>query len=353
MNVHFSFKTAKTPDVEKEIQQQVDKLSRRLQVFRPELVHLRGGFVETQTKTGGFGVTLNLRLPSGQMAAQQDAPTATAAVKAAFREIFDQLNAHKDLLRNRHKWRRIAKEHRRVPFEHTLAAVPADGKPANGSTDTREAREVHWFINNNLQRLNRYIDREINFRINSGLLAGNLISKEEVLDEAIAAALSGEDHRPESLSTERWLYGLALRSIQTVATRNGDDGVTIHFEEPAGKQNVTGSDELWLQFHQPDDFLNEESVLADPSRTTPELVAASDEFISQIEAALAGATAVEREAFVLLAIEGFTAEEIAQVTGRSLEQVKKSIELARTRVEQKLPSGNALKKELLKHSRTA
>jgi len=42
MNVHISYKLPKTPDLEKEFNHQIEKLKRRLQVFRPELVHLRG-----------------------------------------------------------------------------------------------------------------------------------------------------------------------------------------------------------------------------------------------------------------------------------------------------------------------
>jgi len=42
MNVHIGYKVHKTPDIEKEIHAQVEKLRRRLQVFRPELVHLKG-----------------------------------------------------------------------------------------------------------------------------------------------------------------------------------------------------------------------------------------------------------------------------------------------------------------------
>ena len=40
MNVHISYKLRKTPDLEKEINHLVEKLRKRLQVFRPELLHL-------------------------------------------------------------------------------------------------------------------------------------------------------------------------------------------------------------------------------------------------------------------------------------------------------------------------
>ena len=42
MNVHFSYKISKTSDLEKEVKHQLEKLNKYLQVFRPELVHIKG-----------------------------------------------------------------------------------------------------------------------------------------------------------------------------------------------------------------------------------------------------------------------------------------------------------------------
>src|SRR5581483_11704136 len=127
MNVHVSYKVQKTPDIEREINQQTEKLRKRLQVFRPELVHLRGS-VEQNSPREGFVVSLNLRLPSGQMAVQQSASTASAAIKGAFEDLLQQLNKHKALLRSSHRWPRWRRgtETRpkvQVPFEQTIAAV--------------------------------------------------------------------------------------------------------------------------------------------------------------------------------------------------------------------------------------
>src|SRR6266513_4922971 len=83
MNVHVSYKLPKTPEIEKEIQHWTGKIQKRLQVFKPELVHLKGS-VEQNSPREGTIVSLNLRLPSGQMAVREAAPTAAAAVKAAF-----------------------------------------------------------------------------------------------------------------------------------------------------------------------------------------------------------------------------------------------------------------------------
>src|SRR6202043_298 len=77
MNVHVSYRLPKTPAVEKDIQHHIEKLRKRLQVFRPELIHLKG-MVEELTAREGMVVTLNLRLPSGQMAVEAKASTAAA-----------------------------------------------------------------------------------------------------------------------------------------------------------------------------------------------------------------------------------------------------------------------------------
>ena len=47
MNVHVSYRLHKIPAVEKDIQHQIERLQKRLQVFRPELIHLKGVVEET------------------------------------------------------------------------------------------------------------------------------------------------------------------------------------------------------------------------------------------------------------------------------------------------------------------
>lgn len=351
MNVHFSYKASKNVETEREIERQTEKLSKRLQVFRPDLIHLHGNVAPSATNGGGITVSLNLRLPSGQMATQNTAPSAIGALKTCFHDLIHQLNAHKDLLRNRHQWHRLSKEHREVPFEETLAAVNSNGTPAMGGT--LAGRDIDQYVATELPRLNRFIDRELRYREATGMLQPELVKREEVVDEAIATALSGEEQRPDRISVERWLYGLALNAIATVAERNGDESGTVHLELPAGRQNVSGSDDEYLQFHQTDDKLSREDIVPNQDTSTPEAIALSDEFIDQVEKALTGARPEQREAFTLFAIEGFTVDEIAEVSKREPADVKKSIRAARDLVDHKLPNGNALKKHLLNSSQVA
>src|SRR5271165_4997820 len=196
MNVHVSYRLNKIPAVEKDIQHQIERLQKRLQVFRPELIHLKG-VVEEISPREGTSVSLNLRLPSGQMAVQVSAANAAAAVKSAFEDLLQQVNKHKEILRSSHKWQRGKRGDsarpgsvvREVPFEKTLAAV---------FPPTISADDVRSYVNVNLARLERFVEREIYFREAQDLIAADSLSKEEVIDETIAAALgwSGEARTP-------------------------------------------------------------------------------------------------------------------------------------------------------------
>jgi len=346
MNVHVSYKVPKSPDIEKEISHQIEKLRRRLQVFRPELVHLKA-ILEQVSSRVGIQVALNLRLPSGQLAAQKSAANPTAAVKTAFDDLVQQINRHKELLRSSHKWRRwrgVAQESPEpgVPFEKTVAAV---------LPPTISADDIHSYVNANLSRLERFIDRELYFRRAAQDIPEDGFTTEEVVDEVIAQALSDGD-RPEKLALEPWLYRLAMQVMDEMSNPLNDPESSVRLEDSRRRQNVEASDEPALQFHQPDEGWTKESVIADRRLTTPEQAAYSDEMIALIQAALRGADRADREAFLLYGIEGFSLPEIAAITGRHPEAVRESVDRARERVRSAPFIAHDFPKELAARTRT-
>jgi DNA-directed RNA polymerase specialized sigma24 family protein/ribosome-associated translation inhibitor RaiA len=325
MNVHVSYRLHRIPSVEKDIQHQIERLQKRLHVFRPELIHLKGS-VEENSPREGTTVSLNLRLPSGQMAVQKSASTATAAVKVAFEDLLQQLNKHKELLRSSHKWqrRRSAASDRyppQIPFEQTVAVV---------YPPTVSAEDVRSYVNVNLSRLELFVEREIYFREAQEQMERGAVTKDEVIDETIAAALDSNIEKPEKMRLEPWLYRLALMALTELTRPVGsNDGNSVHLEESARPRDVKASDEPQLQFHQPDETITGENVIADGRMKTPEQIVASDEMMRVIATALRGAGAGPREAFILYAIEGFAIEEIAVITAQPPDRVLTCISSAR------------------------
>jgi RNA polymerase sigma factor (sigma-70 family) len=331
MNIHFSYKISKTADLEKQAHHQLEKLKKHLQVFRPQLIHIRG-MVEENSAREGFVVSLNLRLPSGQMAAQEKRPTAAAAIKAAFDALIEQVKHHKRTLRSKHKWvRRRAANYtgaETVPFESTVAAVwPETVSPV----------DIAGYIDANLPRLERFVQRQITYRESLGELLSDQVAPEDVVAEAIANALGDELEKPERVKIEPWLYRLASEAIDRIAAGDGSLG-DVPLERHHRAQNVQASDEARLQFHQPDDQLLEEDTIADGHAGNPEELAARQELITLVQLALRDAQRSDREVFILYAVEGFTQEEIATITNHTMEEVSASVRKARQHLQRALPT---------------
>jgi RNA polymerase sigma factor (sigma-70 family) len=345
MNVHFSYKISKTADLEKQIKLQLEKLNKYLQAFRPDLVHVKG-IVEENSAREGFVVSLNLRLPSGQMAAQEKSPNATTAMKAAFDALTEQLKQHKQLLRSKHKWvRRRGAEHRpadSVAFEDSVAVV----RPETVSAD-----DISFYIGVNLPRLERFVERQMNYRESQGDLLPDQVALDDVVAEAICTALGDELEKPERIKIEPWLYRLANEAIDRLATSDGNER-DIPLERQHGTQNVQASDESRLQFHQPDDKLLEEDIIADGHAGNPEELAARSELIELVQLALRHAGAAEREVFILYAVENFTQEEIAAITNHTLEEVHTSIRKARQHLQRALPIKDLFKDKLVEYTQS-
>jgi len=350
MNVHISYKVPKSPDLEQQINQNIEKLSRRLQVFRPELVHLHA-IVEEGAARAGFDVHLDLRLPSGDIAARKQARQIDAAIKGAFEDLLQQVGKHKDRLRAQHLWpnrRRAVRSHEvsQVPFEETVAAV---------SPQTVSDEDISSYVNANLPRLQRFVERELRFRVNNGELRPYQLSAREIISEAIANALDHEE-KPEKLALEPWLYRLSLRALRDLAHRSTEEVESVHLEDlPRGRESHLGqgSDEPILQFHQPDESITEENIIPNRGVSTPEESAASDEMVRMIEVALLGTKSEDREAFLLYGIEGFTVDEISAISNRPGEDVRGSIRTAREHLQKNLPAPVPLKEKLLQNTKIA
>lgn len=349
MNVHISYKAGKTPEVEREFKHQLEKLARRLQVFRPELVHFHA-ILELQNGHSARA-SLNLRLPSGQMAAQKSGDTVLAAIKNAFTDLLSQLNKHKELLRGNWNWKRRRASGGRDATDVALEQPTALPQPRTEQAEP-ENRDVSTWINANLQKLEKFVDRELRYRIATQQIHEDQISREEVIDEVMVSVLSHEESSADDLPLESRLYRLALRAVRRVAEDNADIA-TVSLDAPAGVQNVSGSDENVLQYHQPDDSLREESVIRDQTVRTPEEIFASEEMVGQLNLVLREVKPAEREVFVLYALEGFTVEEIVRITDLPAHHIRDFIQHAREHVQRTLPPQNELRQKLLRHSRVA
>jgi DNA-directed RNA polymerase specialized sigma24 family protein len=217
---------------------------------------------------------------------------------------------------------------------------------------TVSPEDIRSYVNANLSRLERFVDREIQYREAADLLPADSVTKEEVIDEAVARALGDGTEKPERLTLEPWLYQLSMRVLDEMGADDSDGVESVRLQDSARKFNVRATDEAHLQYHQPDETLTRESTIRDDRTATPEDIAASDEMVAMVYLALRSASDMDREAFILNAVEGFTIEEIAAISERKPEEVRESIRAAREQLRKSPPVANRLRDKLLQKTGT-
>src|SRR5258708_38459003 len=344
MNVHVSLKAGKTPDIAREIQTHIQKLQRRLRVFKPDMVRVQA--LIDQESGQRYSVSLNLRLPTGQVAAQQSGANLLTIIKSAFADLLSQISKHKELLRRRWRHKRVQGVLEVEPPE--MPAVSATSHEAQGDQAPQNGELEKW-LSTNLTALKSFIEHELQYRISAGELRRDQITPEEVMDEAVLSALSHENGRAALLPSERWFRRLALQGVRRLVRASWDMG-NLSLDDPAGTENVVGDVDNVLRHLPPDEAPPEEILIGNLGEPAPEQLVATEEMVGQLDAVLREVSSLDREAFVLYTLEGFTIDEISRLVGRPPEQVRQAIRKARQQVERKLPPQNDLKRPLLVRS---
>jgi ribosomal subunit interface protein len=106
MKLSISYKHVESHDaLETEISRSVQKLTRLLKSYEPDLVQLHGVFTKNSHQDE-HSFSLTLSLPTGALHATGTGENARAACKQAFSELAVQVKKHQSLLRRDYEWKR-------------------------------------------------------------------------------------------------------------------------------------------------------------------------------------------------------------------------------------------------------
>lgn len=327
MNVQFTVQVPKNPDLDRMVERLVEKLERLLMVFQPELVQLHGRLVR-HTSREGVVCTLNLRLPTGQLAAEDSANTAQAALRTASEELLEQLKKHKQRLRGEQT--RRGRQRSTAAFAATLATpgeVPA-------AYQQQRRQDLARYVSANVEHLQRFVERQIHLREHLGELRPGQVEPTEVLDEMIASALS-EQGNPERIERNRWFYLLAVNAIRRLARPDeaAAEGA-LSLEGELAPDEAAEAERY--EFFQPDDEVQLQDVMPDRGMATPEEITYSNEMLDLLESALGRLSPQHREDLVLFALEGFTLRELSLLSQRPAAEIYTGLLEARRQLGQQM-----------------
>ncbi|HLU99926.1 MAG TPA: sigma-70 family RNA polymerase sigma factor, partial [Acidobacteriota bacterium] len=162
------------------------------------------------------------------------------------------------------------------------------------------------------------------------------IEPQALVDEVFLELSSNAAARPTNLSLEQWMIQVTRQKLRSRLRELRQLG-----EEPRVEESVDAElqwEDEALNFYQPDESLHLADLIEDQRIETPEEALQREEAEQQLRAAIARLPEDVRESFVLFALEGFTSDEVAMITGREPQLVLQEVEKARHALRQEMQS---------------
>lgn len=296
------------------IDRQAQKISKALHTFSSEVVDL-DVTVAKLTRGSQYQTSMLLTIPQRSIRVEEIEDNPTSSIVRAFAELRRRINRFKSQLTRERLWRR-------EPLR-TWTEDVGDTSQVLGNS-----------INQNLEKIENYIRRELYHNVVTGILPPGHVEPHALVDDVFLEVTSNIHSRPPSVSVEQWMFQIArerIRELLEELEKRRDDA---HIDELA-QASDQWEDEL-LNFYQPDESLHIEDLVRDDKSADPEQLLEREEVEERLQEAIALLPDSVRESFVLFAVEGFTSDEVAMITGQGSSQVLADVESARETLRKRL-----------------
>ncbi|HEX9455690.1 MAG TPA: sigma-70 family RNA polymerase sigma factor [Candidatus Binatia bacterium] len=204
-------------------------------------------------------------------------------------------------------------------------------------------REVFFAAaSHQLNRLYDFVRHQLAYFESIGDLVPGELTAEDVVDDVMLGAYHEFLKQPDDRDIGKWLTELARERLRRKVKRlKSDRKRAVHIEEDvletAPAEAVTSLGEEILDFYQPDDDLKLEDMFPDVDVSTPEVfVAAKEELLRCVNAALAGMPREWRRTLRQRYVSGLTAAELAAALDKSAPEIERILEYGRQHLRQRL-----------------
>ncbi|RLD15786.1 hypothetical protein DRI50_03435 [candidate division KSB1 bacterium] len=308
------------PDAETEkiIARKIEKIEKLLESFNEDLFFLRINFNEIK-KRKRFNVRLMMQILGRHLRVKKEGPDLPAVTIEAFEALIREIKKFKEFLRNEPEFRRKIR--------------PSYKEKINKAQLKQEVQEAfEKYVEEIMPRLYSFALKEVRNRIYQGQLRQGDIQVKDVLDEAIVRVSDMIKNETEFKEKEvkKELYRHIIRIINKW-TKERRSQLSI-LDKTIPPEEI--DNELY-EFYQPDDILHVEDVIPDTVET-PEDEVEEEELQKSIDQVISMMPDKWRQAFRLIELEGFSPDEVAMIQDRSVEEVKKEVEMARAFIAEKM-----------------
>ena len=305
-------------ETEKLIQRKLEKIEKLLENFNEDLFFLRINYDQIK-KRKRYNIRLMLQVVGRYLRVKKDGPDLTAVTNEAFDALIREIKKFKEFLRNEPEFRRKIR--------------PTYKEKINKAQLKEEVQEAfERYVEQIMSRLYSFALKEIRNRVYQGQLKPGDIQVKDVLDEAIVQVSESIKDATEFKEREvrKELYRHIIRIINQWTQERRSQLSMLDKTIPPEEIDT----ELY-EFYQPDDIVHVEDIIPDTIET-PEEELEDEEMQKAIDQVISMMPDKWRQAFRLIELEGFSVEEVAMIQDRTPEEVKKTLEMARAFVAEKI-----------------
>jgi RNA polymerase sigma factor (sigma-70 family) len=298
------------------IDRHADKVQKILPTFTAQDLDLHVN-LERLPRGKQYHTVLVMTMPQRTLRVERMENNPATSVLRAFDELLRKVKKFKSQLNRESLWKK---------------------EPVSVGTESPsyEKRILEDAINQNLDKIENYIRRELFHRTFTNDVPDGLLQTRALVDEVFLEVSSRAMDRPENLPLEQWMFQIAREELNTRLQDFRESSKEIHVEERANTPSQWDDEEQ--TFYHPDEVLSLEDLIRDEHAVSPEQLLAQEEAKDELHKAIASLPDAVRESFVLFALEGLNSDEVAMIMGKSPTEVVQNVEKARMELRKYLVS---------------
>jgi RNA polymerase sigma factor (sigma-70 family) len=307
------------------------RLEKLLAPYRPDLQDVRLTIHRHQQnpQRAWYEGRAVVHLPTGTLAAEANDKEPRAVVDRLADTLAGEIKRHKERVRKDYVFKR--KERARADLSAAGPLLERDREVGRREDFFELLRPLLGFLRDHARRELRILELE-------GVLHRNEVDAAEVLDEVLIRAWERFADRPKHLALDLWLTYLLHEVLDTWAKQEPRPHASLAERAPEEAVSV-GEQEWWAALLGYDDSFTLEDLLPGSEGTEAWDVLASEEQRRQLLSLTAELPRLQRQAFLLHALEDYDPAEIAMLQDRPESQVKADIEAARKTLKERLVAG--------------
>jgi RNA polymerase sigma factor (sigma-70 family) len=335
-SIHWNIITRNVePDQELQarIRQKIARLEKHLKAVPPERLHLQN-VLEKDAKKHFYTAALTLTSPGDIFYVEKYAPDLLKAFDDALHTLEFELDNRSTARVREHADKRSDSRERSAPPSPGIF-TPEPQSEGAGPQNFQEV--IRKFVRHHYQRLLHHARRDIRHdELTSDLPAG-AIDPRDVVDEVARQAEASANRKPDRVSWRVWIYHLLheeLRRQRRVFKQKQAEEIPTEKRTtiPELKMKTLQPMEQMVEKVMEPQVIHIEDIVSNPQAVPPDELVEEKELLEELQNAVQSWPRLERDVFELYFVQGFEAEEIAQVTRQPLKKVKEIIATVQSRL---------------------